>query len=108
MLPQKTTQSGDLHRLSVLNEAVFRQGTYINKKAFLSAAITAAIENNTCDKASAFHIILKLTRDIAGKILSTAGIGVVFVHIRPKIAVQCALGLFIGSLVKVAGVCFTQ
>ena len=89
-----------IHRLAL--------DSYINEKAFLSAAITAAIENNTGDEAGPFHLVLKFAGDIAGKILSAAGIGVIFIHIRPKITVKRALGLFIGRLIEITGIRFAQ
>ena len=42
------------------------------------------------------------------ELFSAAGIGVIFIHIRPKITVQRALGLFIGRLVEITGIRFAQ
>ncbi len=58
------------------------------KKAFLPAAVTAAIENNTGDEAGSFHLILEFAGDIAGKNPFRGGNRGCFIHIRPKITVQ--------------------
>ena len=108
VLLQIAAQCGNLHCLPVLDKAIFRQSAHINEKAFLPAAVTAAIENNTGDEAGSFHLILEFAGDVAGEIFSAAGIWVIFVHIRPKITVQRALGLFIGGLIEIAGACFPQ
>ena len=108
VLFQIAAQCGNLHCLPILDKAIFRQSPHVNEKAFLSAAITAAIENNTGDEAGPFHLVLKFAGDIAGKILSAAGIGVIFIHIRPKITVKRALGLFIGRLIEITGCRFAK
>ena len=108
ILLQKTAQRRNLHSLSVFNKTVFRQHSHINEKALLSASITAAIKNDTRDKAAARHIVLKLAGNVAGEIFPSAGIWVIFIHIRPQVTIQRALRLFIGSLIKVAGICFSQ
>ena len=108
VLLQIAAQCRNLHCRIIFNKAIFRQSAHINEEAFLPAAVTAAIENNTGDEAGSFHLILEFAGDIAGEIFSAAGIGVIFIHIRPKITVQRALGLFIGGLIEIAGACFPQ
>ena len=108
ILLQKTAQRRNLHSLSVFNKTVLRQRSHINEKALLPASITAAIKNDTRDKAAARHIVLKLAGNVAGEIFPSAGIWVIFIHIRPQITIQRALRLFVGSLIKVAGTRFPQ
>ena len=108
ILLQKPAQRRNLHSFSVFNKTILRQRSHINEKAILPASITAAIKNDTRDKAAARHIVLKLAGNVAGEIFSSAGIWVILIHIRPQITVQRALRLFVGSLIKVAGICFSQ
>ena len=108
VLLQKEAQCRDLHGLTIFDEAIFRQRTHINKEAFLPAAVAAAIKNDAGDKTGAFRLILKFARNVAGKVLSPAGVRVVFVHIGPQVSVQRALRFLIGRLIEVAGVRFAQ
>ena len=108
ILLQKTAQRRNLHSLSIFNKAVLGQRFHINEKAFLPASVTAAIKNDARDKTVAHYVILELTSNVAGEIFSPAGIRVILIHICPQITVQRALRLFIGSLIKVAGICFSQ
>lgn len=108
ILLQKTTQGRNFHCFTIFNETIFWQSAYINEKPILLTAITAAIEHNAHHKAATFHLILKLAGNIGGKVLSTARIRIVFVHIRTKITVQCALRFLVGCLIKVAGIRLAQ
>ena len=108
ILLQKPAQRRNLHSLSVFNKTVLRQHSHINEKALLPASITAAIKNDTRDKAAARHIVLKLAGNVAGEIFPSAGIWVILIHIRPQVTIQRALRLFVGSLIKVAGIRFPQ
>ena len=108
ILLQELPQLGDLHGLVLPQEAVFRQRSRINKETILLAAVRTAVEHHARDKAGALHIIVKLAGDVGGKLLAPAGVRAVFIHVRPQVAIQGALGLFIGGLIEIPGVGLAQ
>ena len=93
---------------SIFNKAVFGNRTVVNEKMFNICPITAAVKSDAGYKAGAFYIIQKFTGDEAAEILSPAGIGIAVIHICPQIAIQGALGFFVGSLIKIPAAGFAE
>ena len=91
ILLEEFAQIVNIHRLAVLDKAVFRQFSDIDKEMVVAAAITAAVEHDTVYKARVLCIVLKFTDNIGRKVLASAGIRVILVHIGTQIAVQRAL-----------------
>ena len=108
ILLQVAAQRRNIHGFALFNKAVFRQFSHIDEKAVLPAAIAAAIKHHTGDKTVSLHQILKLAGNVTRKIFSPAGVGVLFVHVRPQVTIQRALGFFVGGLVEVSGVGLPQ
>jgi len=92
----------------VFNKAAFGNRTVVNEKMFLPASVTAAIKNDARDKTVAHYVILELTSNVAGEIFSPAGIRVILIHICPQIAIQGALGFFVGSLIEIPAAGFAE
>ena len=95
---------GALMVVNELTSSVQAKGT----KTVVAAAVAAAVKHHAAHKAASLHIVIELAGDIARKILSAARARIVLVHVGAQITVQRALRLFIGSLIKVAGICFSQ
>ena len=91
ILLEEFAQIVNIHRLAVLDKAVFRQLSDVDKEMVVLAAVTAAVEHDTVYKARVLHIVLKFTDNISRKVLASAGIRVILVHIGTQIAVQRAL-----------------
>ena len=91
ILLEEFAQVVNIHRLAVLDKAVFRQFSDIDKEMIVLAAVTAAIEHHAAHETIVLHIVLKFTDNIGRKVLASAGIRVILVHIGTQIAVQRAL-----------------
>lgn len=91
ILLEEFAQIVNIHRLAVLDKAVFRQFSDIDKEMIVLAAVTAAIEHHAAHETIVLHIVLKFTDNIGRKVLASAGIRVILVHIGTQIAVQRAL-----------------
>lgn len=91
ILLEEFAQVVNIHRLAVLDKAVFRQFSDIDKEMIVLAAVTAAIEHYAAHETIVLHIVLKFTDNIGRKVLASAGIRVILVHIGTQIAVQRAL-----------------
>ena len=108
VLLQKTAKCRNLHCLALLNKAIFRQCPRVNKECITVTSIAAAVKGNARHKAAALHLILKFADNIGRKVLTTAGIRAVIIHVGAQIAFQCALRFFVGCLIKIAGICLAQ
>ena len=108
VLLQKTAKHRKFHRFALFNKAVFRQCPRVNKECITVASITAAVKGNAGYKVAALHLILKFTDNIGGKILTTAGIRAVIIHVGAQVALQCSLRFFVGCLIKIAGIRLSQ
>ena len=91
ILLEEFAQIVNIHRLAVLNKAVFRQFSNVDKEMVVAAAVTAAVEHHAAHETIVFHIVLKLAGNIGRKVLASAGIRVILVHVGTQIAVQRAL-----------------
>ena len=91
ILLEEFAQIVNIHRLAVLDKAVFRQFSDIDKEMIVLAAVTATIEHHAAHETIVLHIVLKFTDNIGRKVLASAGIRVILVHIGTQIAVQRAL-----------------
>ena len=91
ILLEEFAQVVNIHRLAVLDKAVFRQFADIDKEMIVLTAVTAAIEHHATHETIVLHIVLKFTDNIGRKVLASAGIRVILVHIGTQIAVQRAL-----------------
>lgn len=87
----KTAKCRNLHCLALLNKAIFRQCPRVNKECITVTSIAAAVKGNARHKAAALHLILKFADNIGRKVLTTAGIRAVIIHVGAQIAFQCAL-----------------
>lgn len=101
-------QGGNVHRQIPDQKAALRNRSGEGEIPLLSAAVAPAVKNDADDKGFGVHVIVELAGDVAGKVLSPPGIGVVGVHIGAKVAVQRALRAFIGRLVEVFGICLSE
>ena len=108
VLLQKKAKCRNLHCLALLNKAIFRQCPRVNKECITVTSIAAAVKGNARHKAAALHLILKFADNIGRKVLTTAGIRAVIIHVGAQIAFQCALRFFVGCLIKIAGICLAQ
>ena len=93
---------------SIYNKAAFGDRTIVSEKMLYIRPVTATVKGNTGYKAGPFYIIQKFAGDEAGEILSPAGIGIAVIHICPQIAIQSALGFFVGSLIEIPAAGFAE
>ena len=82
--------------------------TLAREELFPPAAVAAAVEHYACDERGPIDVVMEFTGDVAGKIPSAAGIGILTVHVRAQIAVDGSLRVIIGGFVEVFGVGFAQ
>ena len=105
---QERTKVRKVDGLPLANKAVFRQWSVVKKKMFSTAPIAPAVEHNSRNKGLTLHIIPKFAGNEAGKIFSSSGVWIIFIHIRPQVSLQRPLRFFIGCLIEVAGIRFSQ
>ena len=101
LLFQQAAEVRKLDGLTVFDKAVFGNRSDIDKEMVVAAAVAAAVKHHAAHKAASLHIVIELAGDIARKIPSAPRIGVVFVHIGAKIAVERALRALVCREVKV-------
>ena len=103
-IPDVNAQTADVHGNLIDREAMLRNGAVIKEKRVLPTAVGVAVKDNPGDKTAVFDVVVIFASDITAEIPSAPGVRIVPVHIRPEIAVQSALRIFVGGLIEVSRV----